>query len=136
MAGFLASNVIDGLCPLAPWAALSGETPLPRDDYVLLDVRHADEYAAEHVAHSVNISLEDIRNKSALARMRELTADASKPVFVYCIVGQRAYYAVRALRTHGIDARLLSGGITTAKLLDAANACRVESLPPLVVNSQ
>ena len=35
------------------------------------------------------------------------------PIAVLCAAGQRAYYAVRLLRQHGLDARNLSGGWST-----------------------
>ena len=39
------------------------------------------------------------------------TGDA---IWVYCQVGQRAYYATRALRLNGYDAYNLSGGSSTS----------------------
>jgi len=43
--------------------------------------------------------------------MGELPKD--RPIRVYCQVGRRAYYATRALRLNGYDARNLTGGYRT-----------------------
>ena len=34
-----------------------------------------------------------------------------REILVYCAVGQRSYYASRALRLHGFNARNISGGM-------------------------
>jgi len=34
-----------------------------------------------------------------------------REILVYCAVGQRSYYASRALRLHGFNARNTSGGM-------------------------
>ena len=47
----------------------------------------------------------------ALPAMGEVPRD--RTIWVYCQVGQRAYYATRALRLNGYDARNLTGGFRT-----------------------
>lgn len=105
-AGFIAANHLRGDLPLSQWSTL------PADAF-LLDVRDDDEFAEGHAAGAVNIPLNDLRS-----RMEELPT--GKPVHVYCGVGQRAYYAVRLLMQHGIDARDISGGWITAGMAGAA----------------
>jgi rhodanese-related sulfurtransferase len=41
--------------------------------------------------------------------MNELPRD--REILVYCAVGQRAYYATRALRLNGFNAQNISGGM-------------------------
>jgi rhodanese-related sulfurtransferase len=54
----------------------------------------------------VNVPLSTLR-----ARWRDLPRD--RPIACYCGVGQRAYYAVRFLVQHGLEAANLSGGYET-----------------------
>ncbi len=98
VAGMIAANHLRGDAPVAHWESIRTDR-----DY-LLDVRDADEYAAYHAPGAVNIPLGTLRS-----RLKEIPA--GRAVYVYCGVGQRAYYAVRALRENGFDARNLSGGI-------------------------
>ncbi len=113
LAGMIAVNHLDGRMPLADWAS-RGAT-----GRATLDVRAPDEFAAGHVPGAINLPLGELRT-----RWRELPADVG--LDVYCGVGQRAYYAVRFLMQHGVDAANLSGGWQTyaalrdAGLLDAA----------------
>lgn len=105
-AGFIAANHLRGDLPLSQWSTL------PADAF-LLDVRDDDEFVEGHAAGAVNIPLNDLRS-----RMEELPT--RKPLHVYCGVGQRAYYAVRLLMQHGIDARDISGGWITAGMVGVA----------------
>ena len=61
---------------------------------LLLDVRNVDEYEAGHVEGAVNIPLAQLRD-----RLPELNPEQN--IWVYCQVGQRAYYATRVLRLKG-----------------------------------
>jgi rhodanese-related sulfurtransferase len=58
------------------------------------------------VPGAINLPLTLLRQ-----RHHEIPADAD--VWVYCQVGQRAYYATRLLLQHGHRVRNLSGGIQT-----------------------
>ncbi len=100
IAGMIAANALRGDAPVARWEDLGHSGAL------ILDVRDADEFFEEHVEGALHIPLAELRD-----RMVELPAD--RAIWVYCQVGQRAYYAVRALRLNGFDAYNLSGGITT-----------------------
>ena len=99
MAGMIAANALRGDAPLQHWnnPSLSG---------YLLDVREIGEFESGHVDGAVNVPLSQLRD-----RMDEIPKD--KPILVYCQVGQRAYYATRALRLDGYDAYNVSGGIKT-----------------------
>lgn len=96
MLGFIASNVLDGLmdvtCP----------EDVKEEDFVL-DVRTPQEYASGHIAGSVNIPLDELRE-----RLGELPKDTA--ITVTCAVGLRGYIAARILAGHGFKALDLTGG--------------------------
>ena len=96
MLGFIASNVLDGLmdvtCP----------EDVKEEDFVL-DVRTPQEYAAGHISGSVNIPLDELRE-----RLGELPKDTA--ITVTCAVGLRGYIAARILVGHGFKALDLTGG--------------------------
>ncbi len=102
MAGMVAANALLGDAPLVPWEDLAASHTA-----LLLDVRDPQEFAEGHVTGALNIPLPQLRS-----RLEEL--DPQQQIWVYCRVGQRAYYATRILRQRGFDARNLSGGILTA----------------------
>ena len=101
MAGMIAANALRGDAPLVHWSQLA-----ELGDGLLLDVRSESEFAAGHVAGAVNIPLTELRD-----RLAELNPDQA--IWVYCQVGQRAYYATRSLRLNGLKAFNLSGGFKT-----------------------
>ncbi|BAY33952.1 putative NADH oxidase [Nostoc carneum NIES-2107] len=100
VAGMIAANDLNQDAPLAHWEYL------PKLNGLLLDVRGVNEFAAGHVEGAINIPLPELRQ-----RMSELPAE--KEIWVYCQVGQRGYYATRALRLNGFNAYNLSGGFKT-----------------------
>ncbi|MBD2208607.1 FAD-dependent oxidoreductase [Nostoc linckia FACHB-104] len=100
VAGMIAANNLHQDAPLAHWEYL------PKFDGILLDVRGVNEFEAGHVEGAINIPLPELRQ-----RMSELPAE--KEIWVYCQVGQRGYYATRALRLNDFHAYNLSGGFKT-----------------------
>ncbi|MBD2666811.1 FAD-dependent oxidoreductase [Richelia sinica] len=100
IAGMIAAKDLREDAPLVHWE------DLPKLDGMLLDVREAYEFAAGHVETAVNIPLSELRQ-----RMVELPTD--QDIWVYCQVGQRGYYATRALRLNNFRAANLSGGFKT-----------------------
>ncbi len=99
-AGFIAENQLNGDAPAAAWDGLGS------DGRIVLDVREPAETAKGTVPGATLIPLHQLRQ-----RWSELPAD--RPIAVLCAAGQRAYYAVRQLRQHGLDARGLAGGWAT-----------------------
>ena len=79
-AGMIAGNYLRGDLPLADWKQLAADPAL------LVDVRDADEFETGHVPGAINLPLNQIRH-----RLGELPRD--REVWLYCGVGQRAYYA-------------------------------------------
>lgn len=108
LAGMIALNHLSGDLPLADWGrvpaiaagAAGGDAPL------LVDVREPEEFARGHIPGALLAPLSTLREEAErLPEGREL--------WLYCAVGQRAYYAARFLLQRGRSARLLSGGYAT-----------------------
>lgn len=100
MAGMIAANALRGDAPIAYWENLDLEL------VNLVDVREESEFERGHVAGATNIPLSQLRQ-----RIKELPCD--RPLWIYCQVGQRGYYATRILRQFGFDAHNLTGGFKT-----------------------
>ncbi len=106
MLGFIAENILSGLCPTVYAEDLTLE------DYVL-DVRNPGECANGGIPGAVNIPLDVLReNLSLLPSNRRIT--------VSCAVGLRGYLGVRILRQCGFDAINLSGGYRAYSLCKRA----------------
>jgi len=103
-AGMIAGNALRGDAPLTQWQYL------PTEDAVILDVREVSEFEGGHVEGAVNIPLPKLRD-----RVDELPKD--REIWVYCQVGQRAYYATRILRLNGFNAKNITGGFKTYQTL-------------------
>jgi len=99
MAGFAAANILDGTVDVVHWDDL-GE-----DDFVL-DVRTPGEFGKANVPSSVNIPVDELRD-----RLDELPSDTV--INSYCGVGIRSYVACRILMQNGFVARNISGGFIT-----------------------
>lgn len=109
IAGMIAANVLRGDVSLAPWEEIE------RTGALLVDVREPAEFASGGIEGATNIPLSELRS-----RMGELPRE--REIWVYCGVGQRAYYAARALCQCGFKVRNLSGGYRTYKDFAAARA--------------
>jgi NADPH-dependent 2,4-dienoyl-CoA reductase/sulfur reductase-like enzyme/rhodanese-related sulfurtransferase len=107
LAGMIASNVLRGDMPLAPWEDIHAGGAL------IVDVREPHEFTAGSLPGAINLPLSELRRRYA-----ELPRD--RTLHVSCGVGQRGYYAVRFLRQNGFDAKNLSGGYATFKARRAA----------------
>jgi NADPH-dependent 2,4-dienoyl-CoA reductase/sulfur reductase-like enzyme/rhodanese-related sulfurtransferase len=97
IAGMIAANVTRGDAHISHWEDLE------KGQIFMLDVRDPSEYRKGHVDGAANIPLNDLRG-----RMGEVPKD--QEVWAYCFVGQRSYYAARALSQYGYDIKNLSGG--------------------------
>jgi rhodanese-related sulfurtransferase len=111
IAGMIAANALRGDAPVAHW----GEVELTKSP--ILDVREPSEFLMGHVDGAVSMPLGTLRD-----RLGELPHD--QEILTYCAVGQRSYYASRALRLSGFEARNLSGG------MEAYNLLRRRAEPP------
>jgi rhodanese-related sulfurtransferase len=100
MAGFVAANVLKGDVENVQADALE------QQGGELIDVRKPDEHSEGHIPGSLNIPVDELRD-----RLAELPAE--KPLVVYCQVGLRGYVAARILMQRGYSVRNLSGGFNT-----------------------
>jgi len=99
MAGFAASNILDGAVKVVHW------NELDNDDFIL-DVRTKKEFDGYNVPRAINIPVDELRNSLEL-----LPKD--KVINVFCGVGIRSYIAVRILMQNEFVARNISGGFIT-----------------------
>lgn len=134
MAGFVAENIIGG----------RSEVVLPRDldsrdkdKILLLDIRTDLEEEMGTIPGSLHIPLQQLRS-----RLNEV--DKSKEIWVYCMIGQRGYYAERLLKQNGYNVKNVTGGFKlymsskfTPKKLDSNSGCcnKVENVKNPNVNS-
>jgi NADPH-dependent 2,4-dienoyl-CoA reductase/sulfur reductase-like enzyme/rhodanese-related sulfurtransferase len=105
IAGMIAANALRGDSPLAHWKDVK------KTHALILDVRTPSEYDFGHIEGAINIPINELRS-----RMNELPSD--REILTYCSVGQRSYYASRALRLNKYNARNISGGIHTYENLE------------------
>lgn len=97
MIGFIARNNRDGLVTnIMP-------KDLDADHKIVLDIRTDDEFSAGHIAGSIQIPVDELRD-----RLDEL--DRSKVIQVVCRVGVRGNIACRILKQNGFRCENLSGG--------------------------
>ncbi len=100
MAGMIAANVLRGDAHLSHWEMVE------ESDAMMIDVRDPDEYKQDHLDEAVNIPLDELRQ-----RMSEIPKD--REIWAYCFVGQRSYFAARALSQYGYNVKNISGGFKT-----------------------
>ncbi|MFW6022387.1 MAG: CoA-disulfide reductase [Halanaerobiaceae bacterium] len=101
MAGYAAGNIFKNHVTPIYWDEIDD---IDRDKTIILDVREPIEVKFGKIEDSVNIPLNDLRD-----RLDEL--DKDKEIAVYCAVGLRGYVACRILEGHGFEnAKNLAGG--------------------------
>ncbi|MCC5893922.1 MAG: FAD-dependent oxidoreductase [Alkalibacterium sp.] len=99
MAGYAALNVIEGMSDQVQWHELEEEL---KNGAILLDVRSEAELEDGHFPDSINIPLNDLRD-----RMNEL--DKDQPYVISCRSGQRSYIGERILKQAGFKVKNLDG---------------------------
>lgn len=110
MLGYIAENVISGITETAQWSELN---KYKSEGYAFIDVRSASEFANGTIPGSVNIPVDEMRERH--------TEINNKKVIVNCQVGQRGHVATMLLRSLGYDAKNLDGGYLTWINSPAAN---------------
>jgi rhodanese-related sulfurtransferase len=78
----------------------------------VVDVRSPAEHAAGHIEGTINIPVDDLRDRLSEVQLEN--------VVVYCAVGQRGHIATQILKAHGANVRNLDGGFTTYSTAQAA----------------
>ncbi len=109
--GYVAENIMNGTTHVIGWDQVDAT------DRFLVDVRTPGEHRRGHLEGSVNISVDELRE-----RHTEIPRDAAGrpvPVAVYCQVGQRGHTAARLLTHLGYDVVNLDGGWLTYSLAHA-----------------
>ncbi len=114
MAGMIAANVVRGDARIAHWEDLEGASALP------LDVRDLPEFQQGSLPGAAHIPLDELRR-----RMAELPRD--RDIWAFCFVGQRSYYASRALQQYGYRIKNISGGYKTYLQSEAPAATTVNT---------
>jgi len=106
MLGYIACNVADNVYDMVYWNEI--DEIVEKGGY-LLDVRTPEEYKKGHIKGSVNIQLDELRD-----RLDEIPVSKDTPIYITCQVGLRAYLAIRILKAHGYKKLYnLSGGYKT-----------------------
>ena len=106
--GYIASNVANNVYDVVQWYEIDD---IAKNGGFLLDVRTPREFSRGHIEGSVNIELDELRD-----RLDEIPVSKNTPIYVICRQGLRAYVAVKILQGHGFKKLYnLSGGYTTYK---------------------
>lgn len=100
VAGLVAENILTNKVDVFHYDRYPS---LNTGEVTLLDVRTAKENEKGKIPGTINIPLDNLRN-----RLGEL--DQSKTIYVNCLGGLRSYVACRILTQHGFTCKNLSGG--------------------------
>ncbi|MCG4586058.1 sulfurtransferase TusA family protein, partial [Anaerosalibacter bizertensis] len=103
MAGYVAENILNKDVDTIFWNELDD---LDRENSIILDVTDPEEREMGYVEGSINIPLNDLRD-----RLDEL--DKDKLIVPYCGIGIRGYIASRILVQNGFKAKNFAGGFMT-----------------------
>ena len=110
--GYVVDNVMNGTTRIIRWDEIDST------DRFLVDVRTHGEFRRGHIADSVNIPVDVLRE-----RHTEIPRDSDGnpvAVAVYCQVGQRGHTASRLLTQLGYDVVNLDGGWLTYQMASAS----------------
>ncbi|MGB7983409.1 MAG: FAD-dependent oxidoreductase [Candidatus Nanopelagicales bacterium] len=106
--GYVAENIMNGTTHIISWNEIDST------DRFVVDVRTPGEHRRGHLAGSINISVDDLRERHT--EIPRNSAGHPVPVAVYCQVGQRGHTAARLLTQLGYDVVNLDGGWLTYSL--------------------
>ena len=94
----------DTAAPAGPIVPEEAEVAIREGSVQLVDVRHADEHEAGHIAGDRHIPFDRLRDEVD-------TLDREKPLLLYCRSGDRSGSAADALRASGWNANSIEGGL-------------------------
>ncbi|HER24951.1 MAG TPA: CoA-disulfide reductase [Candidatus Atribacteria bacterium] len=104
MAGYVASNILKGDHAIIHWDKIE---KIDKKKTILLDVRHPSEFKRGTIKGSINIPLDELRN-----RINEIPKN--KNVIIFCKQGLRGYIAYKIMKQKGFkNIKNLSGGYRT-----------------------
>jgi Uncharacterized NAD(FAD)-dependent dehydrogenases len=143
MAGYVASNILNGSMKPIYWRELEQIVSNNEKNTILLDVRTKEEFQMGSIEGSVNIPLDDLRqilddlDCNGGCDLPDKYSKILKPdneIVTICAVGLRGYLALRLLDQNGFkNVRNLVGGYKTYKIstcditLNKGNFCEVAS---------
>ena len=98
-------KILDGWITTAEVVYTADTSADTSDDFYIIDIRSASDYATQHIAGSVNSKLEDVVATAANS--------GGKPIVVVCYTGQGASHAVVGLRLSGFPtAKVMKWGMS------------------------
>lgn len=103
MAGYVATNIMDGELEHIQWHEVD---QIVAEGGLLIDVREPMEREFGYIEGSINISLNELRNK-----LDGIPKDQT--IYVSCQVGLRGYLASRILKNNGYKVKNVDGGWKT-----------------------
>ena len=107
---FLAGKITGGEEQVAEYTSITMDEAkdifMTEGDYIILDVRRADEFAEGHIPGAINVANEDILNTEPA----ELP-DKEQVIYVYCRSGNRSKQAAAKLAAMGYENIIEFGGI-------------------------
>lgn len=112
MAGFVASDIMEGLTNIVHWHDIDG-----LKDTLLVDLRPKNDFEAGTINGAVNIPADELRG-----RISELPKN--KDIVLFCGNGQAAYTAERMLGQRGYNVKTLSGGYSLYEILGSKKAAK------------
>ncbi|QED49304.1 CoA-disulfide reductase [Cytobacillus dafuensis] len=111
MAGYVATNIMEGELEHVQWHEIDD---IIASGGLLIDVREPMEREFGFIEGSMNISLNELRN-----RLEELPKDQT--IYVSCQVGLRGYLASRILKHNGFSVKNVDGGWKTYSSVFGSN---------------
>ncbi len=111
MAGYVATNIMEGDLEQIQWHEVDG---IVSEGGILIDVREPMEREYGFIEGSLNIRLNDLRN-----RLDELPKEQT--IYVSCQVGLRGYLASRILINNGYKVKNVDGGWKTYSSVFGSN---------------
>jgi CoA-disulfide reductase len=115
MAGYVATNIMDGELEHVGWHEID---KIVAEGGLLIDVREPVEREFGFIEGSINISLNQLRN-----RLEELPKDQT--IYVSCQVGLRGYLASRILKNNGYKVKNVDGGWKTYSSVYGSNINKI-----------
>lgn len=112
MAGYVATNILDGDVEIIHWDEIDQAI---HDGEVLIDVRNPNEYEKGSVSGSLNIPLDELRD-----RLDEIPK--GQRINVMCQAGLRGYLASKILWLNGFEVRNVDGGWKTYSVAKSLKA--------------
>jgi len=107
------SNVVDGWITTAEVVYTNMQDGDESNDFYVIDIRSAEDYAAGHIDGAINTTLANVLTTAESAN--------GHPIIVTCYTGQTAGHAVVALRLSGYaDAKVLKWGMCSWNAATAA----------------